>query len=68
MATTPRLQFSQVYVLRVAFCDVGMTCGYALLQNKSRSVYDELFQAVVDKCEEYRFEMDVQTVITDFAQ
>ena len=59
-------QFSQVCVLRVPFCDVGMRCVYALPQNKSRSVNDELFQAVVDKCEEYWFEMDVQTVITAF--
>jgi len=31
-------------------------------------VYDELFQGVVDKVEEFGFEMDVQTVVTDFEE
>jgi len=33
-------QFSQVYVICIPFRDVVMTCVYALLQNKSRSIYD----------------------------
>ena len=61
-------QFSQVYILCVPFRDVAMTCVYALLQNKSRAVYDELFQAVVDKCEEFGLEMDVQAVVTNFEE
>ena len=33
-----------------------------------RTSHDELFQAVVDKCEEFGLEMYVQTVVTDFEE
>ena len=51
-----RGKFSQVYVIRIPFRDVSMTYIFAFLQNKSRSINDEFFEDIVDKCEEYGFE------------
>ncbi len=41
---------------------------YALLQNKSRAVYCELFDAIIDKCHELGYDLQVQTVVTDFEE
>ena len=47
----------QLHSLR-CICDFAMPCVYALLQNKSHSVYDELFQAEVNTFEEYGLELN----------
>ncbi|KAK6173814.1 hypothetical protein SNE40_017207 [Patella caerulea] len=43
--TSPRI-FTQIFCMRIPFKDTYL---YAL-PNKTRVVYEELFQAVVDKC------------------
>ena len=58
--------FTQIFCMRIPFKNTAITAVYALLPNKSRAVYEELFQAVVDKCEELGHGMFVETVITDF--
>lgn len=58
--------FKQIYVIRVPFGDTAVTSVYALLPNKTRATYEELFQAIVDKCADLNYYINVQTVVTDF--
>ena len=62
-------QFSPLYyVLCIPLLDIRITGVYTLLQNESSFVYDELFQAVIDRLEGYRFEMILQTGITNLEE
>ncbi|KAG7170550.1 putative MULE transposase domain-containing protein 7, partial [Homarus americanus] len=63
---TAPTQFTQVYVLRVPFSTTYVSCVYALMQNKTRAVYSELFDAIVDHCTELGLNLQVRTVVTDF--
>jgi MULE transposase domain len=53
------------YVIRVPLEESAIRCVYALLPNKTRSTYEELFQAVVDRCEHHDGNIDVLTVVAD---
>lgn len=43
-------ELSQLYVIRCPAGESTITCVYALLEDKSRETYTELFQAVIDRC------------------
>ncbi|KAG7165673.1 putative MULE transposase domain-containing protein 4 [Homarus americanus] len=58
--------FKQIYVIRVPFGDTAVTSVYALLPNKTRATYEELLQAIVDKCADLNYSIPVKTVVTDF--
>ncbi|CAI9720694.1 Hypothetical predicted protein [Octopus vulgaris] len=58
--------FKQIYDIRVPFGDTAVASVYALLPNKTRATYDELFQAIVDKCADLSYSSNVQVVVTDF--
>ena len=55
--------FRQLDAIRVPF---GVTAVYALLPNKTRATYEELFQDVVVKCAELDYEVNLQIIVTDF--
>ncbi|KAK2161415.1 hypothetical protein LSH36_117g05029 [Paralvinella palmiformis] len=63
-SVAPR-QFTQAYVISVPIGTTAISCVYALLTWKQQSIYEELLQAVVDKCQEYDLYHDT-TVVTDF--
>ncbi|CAI9740003.1 Hypothetical predicted protein [Octopus vulgaris] len=58
--------FKQNCVIRVPFSDTAVTSVYVLLPNKTRVAFEELFQAIVDECEDLSYSINVQTVVTDF--
>ena len=58
--------FTQLYVIRAPIGTSAVSCVYALLSGKQQSMYEELLQAVLTKCEEYDLYPDPTTVITDF--
>ena len=58
--------FKQLYTIRIPFKDVSMTAVYAFLPNKRQETYTELFQAIVDKCNNRNLQLNVQTIVTDF--
>ena len=58
--------FRQLYVIRVPFGRDVVTAVYALLPTKTRAVYEELFQALVDRCTDMDLQLNVRYVITDF--
>ena len=39
---------------------------YALLPDKTKSTYEEMLQAVTDKCTDLGLNIAIQTVVTDF--
>ena len=49
-AMAPR-GFLQLYVIRATVGNVTVSVAYALLQNKTQDAYEELFQAILTKCE-----------------
>lgn len=65
--TAPRI-FSQLYVIRAPLGESAISCVYALLSDKSRSSYEELINAILNRCNELDFQPDPETVITDFEQ
>ncbi|KAG7159849.1 putative MULE transposase domain-containing protein 6, partial [Homarus americanus] len=64
-AVAPNI-FKQIYVIRVPFGDTAVISVYALLPNKTRATYEELLQAIVDKCADLNYSITVKTVVTDF--
>ncbi|KAG7177330.1 hypothetical protein Hamer_G000652 [Homarus americanus] len=58
--------FKQLYVIRVPFGDTAITSVYAFLPNNSHATYEELFQVIVDKCANLSYDVDVETLVTDF--
>ncbi|XP_042211389.1 uncharacterized protein LOC121858820 [Homarus americanus] len=58
--------FKHIYVIRVPFGDTVVTSVFALLPNKTRATYEELLQAIVDKCADLNYSITVKTVVTDF--
>ena len=63
--TAPPL-FKQICTIRIAFSTTHITAVYCLLQKKARVGYQELFQAIVDKCEELGLALNVTKVVSDF--
>ena len=63
--TAPPL-FKQIFTIRIAFSTIHITAVYYLLQQKARVSYQELFQAIVDKCEELDLTLNVTKVVSDF--
>lgn len=63
--TAPPL-FKQIFTIRIAFSTTHITAVYCLLQKKSRVGYQELFQAIVDKCEALGLTLNVAKVVSDF--
>lgn len=63
--TAPRL-FTQMYVIRVPLGQSAVTCIYAFLTGKSQALYEELLNAICNKCEQYGFNPDPATIIMDF--
>ena len=59
--------FKQVHVIHVPLATTFVTAVYALLLTKTRAIYKEVFQAVVDNVHsDLDLEMNVQTIVTDF--
>ena len=63
--TAPPL-FKQMFTIRIAFSTTYITAVYCHLQKKARVGYQELFQAIVDKCEELGLTLNVTKVVSDF--
>ncbi|CAN8017265.1 unnamed protein product [Ixodes persulcatus] len=61
----PRI-FRQLYVLRCKLGDSSLACVYALLSGKSLSTYEELFQVILDSCEEKGYHPDPAVIISDY--
>ncbi|CAN7982682.1 unnamed protein product [Ixodes hexagonus] len=61
----PRI-FKQLYVLRCKVGDSSLACVYALLSGKSLATYEELFQAIVESCEERGYHRDPTVIISDY--
>jgi hypothetical protein len=63
--TAPPL-FKQIFTIRVPFGNTHITVVYSLLQKKTRQAYEELFQAVIDKCNNLGIAVNITKVFTDF--
>jgi hypothetical protein len=50
----------------VPFGNTNITVVYSLLQKKTRQAYEELFQAVIDKCNNLGIAVNITKVVTDF--
>ncbi|CAN8017147.1 unnamed protein product [Ixodes persulcatus] len=61
----PRI-FKQLYVLRCKAGDSSLACVYALLSGKSLATYEELFQAIVESCEEGGYHPEPTVIISDY--
>ena len=64
-AMSPNI-FHQLYIIRIPFEETSVTALYALLPNKTRATYEEVFQAIVDNCNNQRFNINDKTFVTDF--
>ena len=62
--TAPPL-FKQIFTIRIAFSTTHITAVYCLLQKKARVGYQELFQTIIDKCEELGLTLNVTKVVSD---
>jgi hypothetical protein len=63
--TAPPL-FKQICTIRIAFSTTHITAVYCLFQKKARVGYQELFHAIVDKCEELGLALNVTKVVSNF--
>lgn len=61
-------QFQQLYVIRAPLGESAVSCVYALLSDKSQSIYETLLKAVVDNCDAMSYSVDPTTVVCDFEQ
>ena len=66
-SSAPRI-FEQLYVIPAPLGETAVTCVYAFLTSKSQETYEELFGAVVRKCEDLGFSPNPSKVICDFEQ
>ncbi|XP_041466621.1 uncharacterized protein LOC121417108 [Lytechinus variegatus] len=68
-AMSPKL-FKQLYIVRVPLGldneSVDVTVVYAFLQRKTKAIYVELFQAILDKVTELGLQPRLRTIVTDF--
>jgi len=60
--------FLQLYVIRVKKYDKFITPIFCLLQNKTRSTYEEMFTAIFNKCSENNVYPDPKIMNMDFEQ
>ena len=60
--------FLQLYVIRVPLGSTTIGVTYALLQRKTQDTYEELFQALLDKCNSMELYPDPRTILVDFEQ
>ncbi|XP_076049608.1 uncharacterized protein LOC143030340 [Oratosquilla oratoria] len=63
--TAPKL-FHQLYLIRCPLGESKITCVYAFLSGKTQSIYEEVFQAIVEQCATLGFNLDPTTITTDF--
>ncbi|XP_040079324.3 uncharacterized protein LOC120850758, partial [Ixodes scapularis] len=61
----PRL-FKQLYVMRCTAGESTVACVYALLPGKTFSIYEELFQAILDTCEANGYAPYPEIIISDY--
>jgi hypothetical protein len=58
--------FKYIFTIRVPFGNTHITVVYSLLQKKTRQTYEELFQAVIDKCNNLGIAVNITKVVVDF--
>ncbi|KAL8613974.1 hypothetical protein ACOMHN_023209 [Nucella lapillus] len=58
--------YGQIYVIRAELGNSAISCVYALICDKHQGVYEELFRAIVTKCQEEHLYPDPVTVSIDF--
>ena len=58
--------FLQLYVIHVPLGDSTVPAVYAFLERKTESTYQELFEAISDRCGEFGADLEPSTVIIDF--
>ncbi|KAL8570351.1 hypothetical protein ACOMHN_035769 [Nucella lapillus] len=58
--------YGQIYVIRAELGNSAISCVYALICGKHHGVYEELFRAIVTKCQEEHLYPDPVTVSIDF--
>lgn len=58
--------FLQLYVVHAPLGEVSVPLVYALLQRKSQAAYEELLQAILDKCDDLGCVCDPEFVILDY--
>ncbi len=63
----PRI-FEQLYIIRAPLGTSAVTCIFAFLTGKTQLLYEEMLQAILNRCGELGFQPDPQVVITDFEQ
>lgn len=59
-------EFNQLYVIRCTAGNGTITAVYALMQNKTREIYRQLFQALQDRCAELDVVANPQYIHADF--
>lgn len=65
-AMAPRL-FSQLYVIRVPLGTSTIPVAFAFLQHQRQSTYEELFQCIMDKCNQlFHYYPTPEIVVLDF--
>ena len=64
-AMAPSL-FLQLYVIHVPLGDTTVPVVYAFLQHKTQNIYEEILQAIVDRCRTIGVEADPTCVVIDF--
>ena len=58
--------FAQLYVIRVKLGETAVSAVYAFLQRKNQETYEELFQAVLDRCQDLGYFPFPESVMIDF--
>ena len=58
--------FSQLYIIRAKLGESAVTCSYAILPDKTKDSYKEMFKALLARAEEIGFSLDSLTVHLDF--
>ncbi|KAL8577941.1 hypothetical protein ACOMHN_011937 [Nucella lapillus] len=58
--------FCQLYVIRAPVGDTCISCVYALLPNKTQETYEQMLQAILDRCDELQLMPDPSQVIVDY--
>ena len=63
--TAPK-QFLQLYVIWVPLGSTAVSVVYMLLQRKNQATYEEMLQALIEKCHENNLCPDPTTIMVDF--
>lgn len=51
--STARNLFEQLYIIRAPLVESAVSCIYALLKGKSQEIYEDMFQAILNKGNEH---------------